>query len=237
MAHFEVLHLPKLAKHPLMLLLALILALGLGWSASVVNLAVSMGGPMALGGFFIDFLGVVGGLISLSGLYLILRNSSLLFGVYLLIAAYLALSLILWQIWEYPSVDGAFYMLRGKVEALDYMPPEPSAHVLAILLSSILFYLGIEYAILPTTSIFKSSWCGKLTICILIVLVLGLTLPSYSYFSPEPKLAYLSLPFLFGVLALTLQGFNSVAVLLGIFSINFTALFFLTYLANWLAID
>lgn len=226
-------HLPRLERHPLILLLSLGLAFGLGRAVSVINIAISMGGPMALGGFFINFLGLVVGPISLLGLYLLLRKSPKLFGSYMLIAAAVAAAFVFWQFWDYPTVNGAFYMLRGDQDEFAYIPPEPSDHVLAVFTSSMLFYAGFEYLLFANSSFFRDSIVGQVITLAVAFMALSLVLMTYPSFSIEPKFAYLVLPVSFGLIALALQRFNSLAVLLGVLAVNFGLLFLLGLLAYY----
>jgi len=224
---------PRLERHPLILLLSLGLALILGCAVSVINIAISMGGPMALGGFFINFLGLVVGPISLLGLYLLLRKSPKLFGSYMLIAAAVAAAFVFWQFWDYPTVNGAFYMLRGGQDDLSYVPPQPFDHVLAVFTSSILMYAGLESLLFPQDSFFKRDPKGKVSVLIAALLAFTLLLIIFPSFSVEPKFIYLALPACFGILALALHRFNSLAVLLGVLAVNFGLLFLLGLLAYY----
>lgn len=232
----QTLHTPKISHHPLGLLLIAALALVLGWSVSVINLAIPMGGPMALGGLYTAALGTLLGLSSLSILLLWLRNSARLLGCAFLIAACLAATLVFWQFWQYPTVNGAFYMGRDQLSEFSYIPPEPAAHLLAVGMVSALFYVGLEYAVLPTNSFFKANIVGKLSIATLGLLTISICLLSYPRFFIEPKLTYLSIPAVLAFAAILLHRFDSIAVLLGVVAVNFGLLSLLGILAYSLAL-
>lgn len=218
---------------PLAWLIVLILGLALGWSISVINIATAMGGPLAMSGLYLKAAGMLLGLGSFAVLLYWLKSASHLVGSALLIAGGVALSLVLWQFWQYPTVDGAFYSIRDQLTDFSWVPPEPSAHVLAVLLSAILLYLGLEYLVLADTSFFKASLTGKLIIAALCLTVLGLTLISTTHFFAEPRFIYLSIPAGLAVFALLGKRFNSAALLLATFAASFGLLFALALLSYY----
>lgn len=76
-------------------------------------------------------------------------------------------------------------MLRDDLTEFSYLLPPTSAHVWAVMISSSLFYLGLEGTLLANQSFLKTNLINTCLVIGIASVVLGSMLMSYAYFAAE----------------------------------------------------
>ncbi|WP_115718397.1 hypothetical protein [Gallaecimonas mangrovi] len=110
------------------------------FSVANLNSGTDTGGPM---GFSSALLMLPALMLAAPLLVLSQPQSKTILGRYLLAVATVALALVLYNAWLYPTIDGAFYQLRDNVNDSLYAPPYRSQHLFALACCLALMYWGL----------------------------------------------------------------------------------------------